>query len=128
MSATVDDGTHLWLIFRVENQSSMAFFGLGGDGKFQQTNKSPEHLTLTRTEKLVQEINLLFKLTGDQELLFPKFASELELLQVVRAEYKRRLLDKVPQYKVLSSEALIPDMFIQALRNREGELLRDQPQ
>jgi hypothetical protein len=77
---------------------------------------------MTTTEKMVQEINGLFKLTGDEELVIPKFASELELLQVIKAEYKRRLLEKVPKYKMLPFEALIPDMFIQALRKREGEL------
>jgi hypothetical protein len=77
---------------------------------------------MTETEIMIQEINGLFKLTGDEELTIPKCASELELLRAAKEEYKRRLLDKIPKYRSLPSEALIPDMFIQALRSRESEL------
>lgn len=74
------------------------------------------------TEKMIQEINGLFRLTGDEELVIPKCASELELLRKAKEEYKRRLLEKVPKYKKLSSEEAIPDLFLQALRSREHEL------
>jgi len=77
---------------------------------------------MTETEIMIQEINGLFKLTGDEELTIQKCASELELLRTVKEEYKRRLLDKIPKYRAIPSEALIPDMFVQALRSRESEL------
>ena len=72
---------------------------------------------------MVQEVNGLFKLTGDDKLMVPKeWASELDLLRAVKKEYKKRLLAQVPKYKLIPSEALWPDMFFQALRNRELEL------
>ena len=77
---------------------------------------------MTETEKMIQEINGLFKLTGDEELTIQKCTSELELLRTVKEEYKRRLLDKIPKYRAVFSETLIPDMFLQALRSRESEL------
>jgi lysozyme family protein len=77
---------------------------------------------MTETEKIIQEINGFFKVTGDEELTIQKCASELELLRTVKEEYKRRLLDKIPKYRALPSETLIPDMFLQALRSRESEL------
>jgi hypothetical protein len=78
---------------------------------------------MTPTEKMVQEVNGLFKLTGDDELMVPKeWASELELLRAVKKDYKKRLLAKIPKYKWIPFESLIPDMFIQALRNREIQL------
>jgi hypothetical protein len=77
---------------------------------------------MTETEKMVQEINGLFRMTGDEELLIPKFESELELLREIKEEHKRRLLEKVPKYRKIHSEEIIPDMFLQALRKREGEL------
>ena len=77
---------------------------------------------MTETEKMIQEINGLFKLTGDEELTIQKCTSELELLRTVKEEYKRRLLDKIPKYRAIPSETLIPDMFLQALRSRECEL------
>jgi hypothetical protein len=79
-------------------------------------------LRMTETEKMVQEINGLFGMTGDEELKIPKFESELELLREIKEEYKRRLLEKIPKYRAVPSEALIPDMFLQALRSRENEL------
>jgi len=80
---------------------------------------------MTETEKMLQEMNGLFKLTGDDELTAPKeWASELELLRAVKKEYKKRLRAKIPKYKLIPSEALIPDLFIQALRNRESQLER----
>ena len=78
---------------------------------------------MNETEKMLQEINGLFELTGDPELTPPtEWTTELELLRAVKKEYKKRLLAKVPKYKLLLLEALIPDMFIQALRSREREL------
>jgi hypothetical protein len=41
---------------------------------------------------------------------------------VIKVEYKRRLFEKVPKYKMIPFEALVPDMFLMALRKREGEL------
>jgi hypothetical protein len=47
--------------------------------------------------------------------------SEIELLRCAKTEYTRRLRQAFPHYRLLPS-ALIPDMFLQALRNREGKL------
>ena len=48
--------------------------------------------------------------------------SELAFLKQVKQEYTRRLLQKVPKYGALKSDALIPDMFLDALRSREAKL------
>ncbi len=78
---------------------------------------------MTHTEKLVEEMNDFFRKIGEKELAIPKeWTSELELLSVVKAEYKTRLLRHVPKYRLLPFEKLIPDMFFQALRKRENEL------
>jgi hypothetical protein len=82
---------------------------------------------MTVTEKMVEEINGLFRMTGDEELVIPKFESELELLGKIKEEYKRRLLEKVPKYKIIPFERLIPDAFLQALRSRESELKTGRP-
>jgi len=79
---------------------------------------------MTKTEELVSGINSLFKLTGDEKLLMPKegeWTSELELLRIVKKEYKRRLLEKMPQYKSIPPH-LIPDMLLDAFNQREKEL------
>jgi hypothetical protein len=80
---------------------------------------------MNETEKMVQEMNGLFRMLGDEELPMPKAperTSELELLRGVKEEYKQRLLKKIPAYRSIPSEALMPDMFLQALRKRESEL------
>jgi hypothetical protein len=46
----------------------------------------------------------------------------LELLRTVKEEYTKRLLVKIPKYKSIPAE-LIPDMFLQALGNRERDLI-----
>jgi len=80
---------------------------------------------MTETEQIIQELNGIFKLTGDDEVAIPKeWASELELLRAVKEEYKKRLLAMIPKYQLLPSESLMPDMFFQALRSRESELER----
>jgi hypothetical protein len=82
---------------------------------------------MTATEEMLQEMNGFIKMTGDEELTVPKeWASELELLRAVKKEYKRRLRRKLPLYLVIP-EGLILDMFLQALRNRESELVRGLP-
>lgn len=82
---------------------------------------------MTETEKMVREMSQFMRLAGDDELSIPEpepSASELDYLRTVKREYTRRLLQKVPKYRALSliSEALIPDMFLDALRSRETEL------
>jgi hypothetical protein len=76
---------------------------------------------MTETEKMVREINGFFKQIGEEELPLPEEKSELELLRNIKAEYTRRLLKKIPKYKSLPPD-LIPDMFLDALRNRERKL------
>jgi len=82
------------------------------------------------TETMLQEINGLLRAAGDEELRIETATagrSELELLRIVRQEYTRRLLQKVPQYRGLAQNQLIPDMFLQALIHREAELKRGLP-
>jgi hypothetical protein len=83
---------------------------------------------MTETEKMIQEMNGFFKEIGEKELTIPKqWASELELLTVVKAEYKRRLLQQIPKYRLIPFEKLIPDLFLVALRKRESELKTGRP-
>ncbi len=80
---------------------------------------------MTETEKMAREISELMRLAGDDELSIPEpgpSTSELDFLRSVKREYTRRLLEKVPNYRALRSEALIPDLFLEALRSREAEL------
>jgi hypothetical protein len=79
---------------------------------------------MTKTEKMIEEINGLLTALGDDRLEIPEVRPgmpEIELLRRAREEYTRRLLLKEPRYRSLPP-ALIPDLFLQALRNREGEL------
>jgi hypothetical protein len=80
---------------------------------------------MNETEKMVREINDFLRAVGDEPLNISApdtAASELDSLRQARQEYTRRLLQKVPKYAALNSDALIPDMFLQALRSREAEL------
>ncbi|MFN0022200.1 MAG: hypothetical protein ACKVP0_28455 [Pirellulaceae bacterium] len=80
---------------------------------------------MTETEKMLLEINDVLRMVGDGTIDISPPAtgtSELVFLRRVREEYTRRLLKKVPEYAALRSDAVIPDMFLQALRNREAEL------
>lgn len=79
---------------------------------------------MTETEKMIREMNGIFRGLGERELSIPKDEeglSELELLRKVKEEYRNRLLEKMPKYNAIPAE-IIPDMFLQALRNRECEL------
>jgi hypothetical protein len=83
---------------------------------------------MTETEKMIREMNGFFKQIGEEELTIPKqWTSELELLSVVKEEYKRRLLEKIPKYRLIPFERLIPDLFLVALRKRESELKTGRP-
>jgi len=76
------------------------------------------------TEKMIQEISGFLTQIGEQPLAIPGIhagMSEIELLRCAKTEYTRRLRQAFPHYRLLPS-ALIPDMFLQALRNREGKL------
>ena len=67
-------------------------------------------------------------MVGDQPLSVPPpgaSTSELAFLKQVKQEYTRRLLQKVPKYGALKSDALIPDMFLDVLRSREVQLEAD---
>lgn len=76
-----------------------------------------------KTEKMIEEVNSFFATIGEAPLAVPSGPgiSEIELLRCGREEYTRRLLKKKPLYRMLPP-ALIPDLFLQALRNREDEL------
>ena len=83
---------------------------------------------MTHTEKMVEEMNDFFRKIGERELTIPKeWASELKLLNAVKAEYKRRLLRHIPKYRLIPFERFIPDLFLMALRKREGELKTGRP-
>ncbi len=73
------------------------------------------------TEKMTEEINVFLKAVGEAELPVFQEKSEWNLLRKVKAAYTVRLLEKMPQYKTFPAEK-IPDMFLQALGNREAEL------
>jgi hypothetical protein len=78
---------------------------------------------MTQTEKMIQEMNGFLAAIGEDELAIPaeERTPELELLRRAREEYTKRLRRRVPKYRLLPT-ALIPDMFLMALRNREAEL------
>jgi hypothetical protein len=85
----------------------------------------PPNYPMTETETMAREMNQLMRLLGDEELSIPEpdeSTSELEFLKALKQQYTGRLLQKVPKYQALKSEALIPDMFLDALRRREAEL------
>ena len=79
---------------------------------------------MTETDKMAREINEFLRLLGDEPLNVPApnhSIPELEFLRILKREYMRRLLLKVPKYTAFASEALIPDLFLDALRRREAE-------
>ena len=83
---------------------------------------------MTQTEKMVEEMNNFFREIGEKELAIPnQLVSERQALSVVKVEYKKRLLRKFPLYRLIPFEKLIPDLFLQALRNRESELQTERP-
>jgi len=78
---------------------------------------------MTETEKMVLEINSFFRAIGEAELTVfkPDEQGELEYLRKVREAYTARLLVKMPLYRALP-RGIIPDLFLQAIRNREAKL------
>lgn len=81
---------------------------------------------MTMTEQMAREMSEFLRLTGDEPLnvlLESGSTPELEFLRALKKEYTRRLLQKMPQYRLLKSEEFIPDMFLDALRRREAELV-----
>jgi hypothetical protein len=80
---------------------------------------------MTKTEKLVQDMSRFMRSLGGEAIRLPEpddSASELEYLRKVKQVYTQHLLQKMPQYKALKSEALIPDIFLDVLRRREVDL------
>jgi hypothetical protein len=79
---------------------------------------------MTVTERMVQEINSLLTALGEAELTVLKLdeQGELEHLREVRQAYTARLMEKMPRYRPMRAD-VIPDMFLQALRKREAELV-----
>ncbi len=80
---------------------------------------------MNETEKLIAEINGVLRACGDEPLgVSPATpgGEELRLLHSARDAYVTRLRQKMPLYRLLPA-ALIPDMFLQALKSREAELL-----
>jgi hypothetical protein len=79
---------------------------------------------MTVTEQMAQEMSQVLRQMGEEELTIPDLkhaGSELALLRKVKKDYTKRLLDKIPKYRALP-EAMVPDMFLHALRTREAEL------
>lgn len=81
-------------------------------------------MKMNDTEELLHAINGLLRALGDEpiQVTVPAGESELNLLRTVKKAYLERLLAKVPAYRALPTDALIPDMFLQSLRNREAQL------
>ena len=83
---------------------------------------------MTKTERLVQDMSRFMRSLGDDAIRLPEpddSTSELDYLRKVKQAYTQRLLQKMPKYKALKSEALIPDIFLDALRRREADLEAD---
>jgi hypothetical protein len=79
---------------------------------------------MTKTEKMIEEINGFLAAIGEEKLVIPgenEGLPELELLNRAQKEYLKRLRKSVPKYRLLPS-AIIPDGFLVALKNREAEL------
>jgi hypothetical protein len=80
---------------------------------------------MTETEKMVRDMGRFMRSLGDADFSVPepdRSTSELEYLRTAKQVYVKLLLQKMPKYRVFKSEALIPDMFLDALRRREAEL------
>lgn len=85
---------------------------------------------MTTTDEMIEEINGLLTAMGEEPLALPENRagmSEVEVLRQAKAEYTRRLLIKMPRYRLLPP-ALIPDGFLVALRNREAKLKEAAPE
>ncbi len=83
---------------------------------------------MTVTEEMTRAINGLLAQMGEPALTIPApgtWKTELDLLLLIKQAYRTRLVAKEPRYGRLPSEALIPDAFLQALRNRQRELERE---
>lgn len=82
---------------------------------------------MNETEQMITEINGFLAAIGEDPLHLPgdlTSCPELDLLRAARSQYTERLLKKVPKYSRLPSKDMIPDMFLEALRSREAELLK----
>ncbi|MBN8247082.1 MAG: hypothetical protein J0L84_06520 [Verrucomicrobia bacterium] len=79
---------------------------------------------MNETERMLQQINELFRALGDQpiQLALQGPVPELDLLRAVKQEYRDRLFAKVPAYRAIPSEAAIPDLVLQSLRYHEAQL------
>lgn len=81
-------------------------------------------MAMNETERMLREINGLLGAMGNKpiQVTLQGPVPELTLLRVVKQEYKARLLDQVPAYRAIPSDAAIPDLFLQALQTREVPL------
>jgi len=80
---------------------------------------------MNETEQMLHEINGFLAALGDKPIVVTRQGPvpELTLLRAVREEYRTRLLEKVPAYRKIPSDTPIPDLFLQALHNREAQLV-----
>ena len=87
-------------------------------------NQNMPDTDMTETERMVLEINTFLGAMGEPGLgvVNEVEQGELEHLRKVREAYTTRLLEKMPRYRSMRAD-LIPDMLLQALRNREAELV-----
>jgi hypothetical protein len=82
---------------------------------------------MNETEQMIHEIDGFLRAVGESPLEIPdavRAADEIDLLRAARAEYLKRLIQRVPKYGRLHSEEAIPDMFLQALKSRAQKLQR----
>jgi hypothetical protein len=61
-------------------------------------------------------VNSLFKMIGEQEIEAPPSGTDRERIEHLVRVYTERLKEKVPKYRLLANDALIPDGILIALR------------
>jgi hypothetical protein len=61
-------------------------------------------------------VNSFFRMFGEQEIEEPSSGTDRERIEHLVRVYTERLKEKVPKYRLLPNDALIPDGILIALR------------